>query len=160
MAAGEMKVREVSNRKAYHRYEVMQRFEAGIVLQGTEVKSFRDGLAQIEDAFVRIDRNGVPVLLNAHIDEYHHGTDANHLPKQPRRLLLHRKEIEKLRGRQEIGGMAIIPLRMYLKKGMVKVEIALCKGKSLHDKRRALRERVENREAQRELARRPISHNR
>jgi SsrA-binding protein len=144
--------REVVNRKAGFRYTLLQHFEAGIALQGTEVKAFRGGSAQISDAFVRINRAGVPVLLNAHIDEYAHGTDANHTPTRPRSLLLHKKEIDKLRAAQEKDGMSIIPIRMYLKHGLVKVDIALCKGKDMRDRRRELKQRTESREIERAMA--------
>jgi SsrA-binding protein len=143
---------EVVNRKASHRYAFIQHFEAGIVLQGTEVKSFRAGLAQISEAFVRISRGGAPVLINAHIDEYAHGTDANHVPARQRNLLLHKKEIDKLRASQEQEGMSIIPIRMYMKHGLVKLDIALCKGKDLRDRRRELKQRTESREVERALA--------
>jgi SsrA-binding protein len=151
VASGGTYSREVLNREARHRYEILQHFEAGIVLQGTEIKSFRGGDAQIADAFVRIGDGHRPILINAHIDEYHHGTDANHVPKRQRYLLLHRKEIERLRSAQDREGMSIIPLRMYLKKGLAKLDIAICKGKRAYDKRRALKQRVEKREIQRAL---------
>jgi SsrA-binding protein len=144
--------REVVNRKVGYRYTLLQHFEAGIVLQGTEVKAFRAGSAQIGDAFVRINRNSIPVLLNAHIEEYSHGTDANHAPTKPRNLLLHRSEIDKLRSAQEKDGMSIVPTRMYLKHGLVKVDIALCKGKDTRDRRRELKQRAESREIDRALA--------
>ncbi|MDR0727821.1 MAG: SsrA-binding protein SmpB [Puniceicoccales bacterium] len=143
---------EIVNRKAGYRYTLLQHFEAGIVLQGTEIKAFRAGSAQIGDAFVRINREGVPVLLNAHIDEYSHGTDANHAPTRPRNLLLHKKEINKLRAAQEMDGMSIVPTRMCLKHGLVKVDIALCKGKDMRDRRRELKKRTESREVARAIA--------
>ncbi|MDR2677106.1 MAG: SsrA-binding protein SmpB [Puniceicoccales bacterium] len=142
----------VVNRKAGFRYTLLQHFEAGVALQGTEVKAFRAGSAQIGDAFVRINRKGVPMLLNAHIDEYAHGTDANHAPTRPRNLLLHKREIDKLRAAQEKDGMSIIPTRMYLKHGLVKVDIALCKGKDMRDRRRELKQRTESREVERAMA--------
>jgi SsrA-binding protein len=143
---------EIVNRKVGYRYTILQHFEAGIVLQGTEVKAFRAGSAQISDAFVRINRAGIPVLLNAHIDEYSHGTDANHMPTRLRSLLLHKSEIDKLRAGQEKEGMAIIPTHMYLKHGLVKVDIALCKGKDMRDRRRELKQRTEFREIGRAIA--------
>jgi SsrA-binding protein len=144
--------REVVNRKVSFRYTLLQHFEAGIVLQGTEVKAFRAGSAQISDAFIRISRTGIPVLLNAHIEEYAHGTDANHAPTRPRNLLLHKKEIGKLRASQEKDGMSIVPTRMYLQHGLVKVDIALCKGKDMRDRRRELKQRTESRELARAMA--------
>jgi SsrA-binding protein len=143
---------EIVNRKAGYRYTLLQHFEAGVVLQGTEVKAFRAGSAQISDAFVRINREGVPLLLNAHIDEYSHGTDANHVPSRPRSLLLHKKEIDKLRAAQEKDGMSIIPTRMFLKHGLVKVDVALGKGKDMRDRRRELKRRTESREVARAMA--------
>lgn len=142
--------KEIRNSKAFHKYFVGQKFEAGIVLQGTEVKSIRGGKAQITEAFVKIEK-GNAVLYHAHIDEYEFGSDANHNPTRPRRLLLHRREIEKLRKATEVGGETIIPLRMYITHGLVKLEVALCKGKKLYDKREDLKKKVANREAQRAL---------
>jgi SsrA-binding protein len=144
----------VENRKAGHRYEILERFEAGIVLQGTEIKAIRVGRAQISEAFIRMDRTGRPQLHGAHIDEYSHGTDANHVPTRPRWLLLHRREIDRLRVATEREGMAIVPLRLYFKHGLVKVEIALCKGKLQRDRRQDLRKAVEMREAERAIANR------
>jgi SsrA-binding protein len=142
---------EVFNRKATHRYFILERFEAGLVLRGTEVKSVRAGKAQISEAFVTLDRAGVPHLHNAHIDEYSHGTDANHPPTRPRALLLHGKEVNRLRVAAEREGMAIVPLRLHIRHGLVKVDIALCRGKQLHDKRQDLRHATEMREAERAI---------
>ena len=140
--------KEVRNARAFHDYFVGDRYECGLVLTGTEVKSIRIGKAQIGDAFVRIEK-GQANLFNAHIDEYAFGTYSNHNPTRSRRLLLHRREINKLTGILQAGGCTIIPIRMYFKEALVKVEIAVCKGKKLYDKREALKEKDAKREAQR-----------
>lgn len=144
--------REIRNAKAGRDYDIEEKFEAGLVLTGTEVKSIRSGLAQISDAFARVDDNR-PTLFHAHIAEYTFGNYANHNPYRPRRLLLHKKEIRELRQSLESGGRALIPLRMYFKKGLVKIELALCKGKKMFDKREDVRRRTELREADREAHR-------
>lgn len=145
---------EVLNRKARHRYFVLHEMEAGIVLQGTEVKAFRDGRAQISESFVRLDRENVPYLFNGHIEEYSHGTDANHESTRMRRLLLHRSEIVRLRQFLDRDKMTAVPLKMYFSHGLIKIRIGICKGKDLHDKRQDLKRAVEMREAQRAIARR------
>jgi SsrA-binding protein len=141
---------EIRNAKAFHLYHVGERFEAGIVLRGTEMKSLRQGQAQLADAFVRIE-NGAPVLHHAHISEYTQGNIHNHPPRRPRKLLLHSNEIIKIRAAAEMQGMTIIPLRIYFKEGLAKAEIALCKGKNFADKRETLRRKAELREAQRTI---------
>ncbi|MDR2029855.1 MAG: SsrA-binding protein SmpB [Puniceicoccales bacterium] len=143
---------EVVNRKLGHRYEVLDRLDAGLVLRGTEVKSFRNGLAQISEAHVHLDRAGEVFLIHAHIDAYSHGTDANHDPVRPRKLLLHRKEILQLRTAVERKGMALVPARMHMAHGLVKVTVAICRGKKLRDRRQDLRTAVERREMDRALA--------
>ncbi len=140
------RVTEIRNRKASHDYFIGETFEAGIALTGTEVKSLRQGKAQIQDAFVRIDR-GRPTLYNAHISEYDFGNIHNHDPKRERRLLLHKAQILKLRGEVETNGAAIVPLKMYFSKGFVKVLIAVAKGKKLYDKRQDLKKAEAEREA-------------
>jgi len=127
---------------------VDERLETGIVLTGTEVKSIRAGQAQISDAFVRIDR-GRPVMYHAHIAEYSHGNMANHNPYRPRPLLMHEKEIARLAQEVQAGGRTLIPLRMYFKQGLIKVEVGLCRGKKKFDKRQTMKEKDEMREAQR-----------
>ena len=143
---------EICNRKAFHRYVVLEKFEAGIVLRGTEVKSIRSGAAQISEAFVRIGRDGKAILCGSDIEAYSHGTDANHLRTRFRELLLHGREIYHLKKAVEQKGLTIIPLRMYFKRGIVKVEIGLCRGKQLHDKRDSLRQKTIRMETARELA--------
>ncbi len=140
--------KEVRNARARHDYFIDETLEAGIALTGTEVKSVRQGTVQINDAFVRIDR-GIPILYHAHIAPYALGTSANHNPYRPRKLLLHRNEIRKFEQAIQSGGRTIIPLRMYFQKGLVKVEIALCRGKKQYDKREDLRKEVDLRETQR-----------
>jgi SsrA-binding protein len=139
---------EIRNAKAFHLYHVGERLEAGIVLRGTEMKSLRQGQAQLADAFVRIE-NGAPILHHAHIAEYTLGNIHNHPPRRPRKLLLHAREIARLKAATEMQGMTVIPLRIYFKEGLAKAEIALCKGKNVADKRESLRRKTELREAQR-----------
>ncbi len=135
-----------SNRQAFHNYFIGDRFEAGIVLLGTEVKSLREGKANLKDSYARVQGNAV-YLHNCHISPYSHGGYANHEPLRPRKLLLHREEILRLAQKTSIGGQVLIPLRLYLVKGRVKVEIALAKGKKLWDKRQATKERDQEKEA-------------
>ncbi len=130
-----------TNRAASHEFHLLQRIEAGIVLTGTEVKSARAGKVNLKDAFARIDKAGEIFLHNAHFSPYSHGNRQNHEPVRPRKLLLHAREIRKLAKQVEAGGRTLVPLRLYLKKGRVKVELALAQGKKLHDKREASRKR-------------------
>lgn len=141
---------EIKNSKVYHKYFVESKFEAGLILKGTEVKSIRSNQAQIGESFVRILKMK-PVLFNAYIDEYAFGNIHNHDPRRPRALLLHQKEIHKLRIAVETEGFAIIPTRMYIQRGLVKIEIAICKGKKLFDKRHDLKEKTDLRDADRAL---------
>ena len=138
----------VTNHKARHDYHILETFEAGIVLHGTEVKSLRAGKGQIADSFARVEKDEV-WLYNAHIDEYSHGNIQNHEPKAPRKLLLHKSEIRKLLGFTAVQGNALVPLAFYWKKGKVKVALAVGKGKQEFDKRQD----VKKREADRELKR-------
>jgi SsrA-binding protein len=142
--------REVRNVRAHRDYFIDESLEVGIVLQGSEVKSIRHGAAQINDAFVRIDK-GVPVLYHAHIPEYAFGTSSNHAPYRPRKLLLHAREIRKWEQAIQGGGRTIIPLRMYFKDALVKVEIALARGKRHYDKREDLKRDADLMEARRSL---------
>ena len=136
----------LKNRKARHDYHILETFEAGLVLKGTEVKALRAGKAQIRDAFARIE-NDEAFLYNAHIDEYHHGNLYNHLPKAKRKLLLNKREIRKLFGLESINGHTLIPLSLYWKNGKVKVELGVAKGKEQRDKRRDLKAKEADREA-------------
>lgn len=140
----------VTNRRARYDYEITDRFEAGLVLTGSEVKSLRNGSAQIVEAFVKVGREGVD-LMNATIPPYEMGGYTNHEPRRPRRLLLHRSEIEKLRKGTDQKGMTIIPVKMYFKGGRAKVEIALGKGKKSVDKRQTIAERESKRRIDRLL---------
>ena len=140
----------LKNRKARHDYHILETFEAGLVLKGTEVKALRAGKAQIRDAFARIE-NDEAFLYNAHIDEYHHGNLYNHLPKAKRKLLLNKREIRKLFGLESIDGHTLIPLSLYWKNGKVKVELGVAKGKEQRDKRRDLKAKEADREARRSM---------
>jgi SsrA-binding protein len=143
----ETKIKILSdNRSAGHNYHLSDRMEAGIVLTGTEVKSARDGKIQLKDAFAEVHANEA-WLVNAHIGQYSHGNIMNHEPTRRRKLLLHRQEIDKLLGQTREKGLTLIPTKLYLKDGRVKVEIALGKGKKIHDKRESEREREMNAEA-------------
>jgi len=138
----------LSNPKARRDYHILETFEAGLVLHGTEVKSLRAGKGQIADAFARIEK-GEAFLHNAHIDEYSHGNLQNHQPKAVRKLLLHKSEIQKLFGLASIKGNAIVPLSFYWKNGRVKVLLGVGKGKVQHDKREDLKRRDADRETRR-----------
>lgn len=136
---------EIRNSKALRDYFVEEKFEAGIALKGTEVKSIRAGKAQINDAFGRFEK-GELWLHNAHIEEYAFGNIYNHDVRRTRKLLLHRHQIRKIGQALKIGGRALVPLRMYFKEALVKVEVALCSGKKLYDKRDDLKRKVEERD--------------
>lgn len=138
----------VTNPKARRDFHILETYEAGIALRGTEVKALRAGRGQISDAFARIE-NGEVFLYNAHIDEYAHGNLQNHQPKAVRKLLLHKSEIRKLSGSASVKGHALLPLSFYWKNGKVKVALGLGKGKAEYDKR----EDLKRREAERELKR-------
>lgn len=138
----------VTNSKARRNYHILETFDAGIVLRGTEVKSLRAGKGQISDAFARVENDEV-WLHNAHIDEYSHGNLQNHQPKAPRKLLLHKAEIRKLVGLASVKGHALIPLSLHWKNGRVKVSLAVGKGKVEYDKREDLKQREADRELKR-----------
>ena len=142
-----------SNRKARHNYAILETFEAGIALMGTEVKSLRDGQASLADAFATVD-DGEIWLRNLHIPEYHHGTWTNHAPRRNRKLLLHRRQIDMLVGKIRDGNLTLVPLSLYFTDGKVKVELALARGKQAHDKRQDIARRDADREVIRELGRR------
>jgi SsrA-binding protein len=139
------------NRKAYHEYEIIEKIEAGISLLGSEVKSARDGKINIKDAYVDM-RSGEAVLINAHISAYTNASYNNHEPLRNRKLLLNRQELRKYIKKTTIRGFTMIPLRIYLNsKGLIKVEIALAKGKHSYDKKQALKEKDQKRDMAREL---------
>lgn len=134
----------VSNRKAGHNYEILDTFEAGILLVGTEIKSLRDNGGSLQDAFIKADVNEL-WLYNCNISHYRFGNIHNHEERRPRKLLMHKREIEKLRVSTQEKGLAIIPLAIYLKNGRAKVKVALAKGKKSFDKREAIKERDDKR---------------
>ncbi|APW58646.1 SsrA-binding protein SmpB [Paludisphaera borealis] len=140
------------NRKARHDYDLLEKVEAGIVLTGTEVKSLRNGKANLEDAYAEITRGEI-WLLGCDIPEYLQANRMNHVPKRPRKLLLHRKEIEKLGTKSGERGLTLIPLSIYFKKGMAKVEISIAKGRKTFDKREALKKQDAKRDIDRALRR-------
>ena len=133
------------NRKAFHDYHVLDSWEAGVALLGTEVKAIREGSVNLRDSYARLE-NGEVWLMNLHISPYSHTGYAHHDERRQRKLLLHRHEIEKLSGRVVEKGLTLVPLRMYLNKGRVKVALALVKGKQAHDKRETIRRREVDRE--------------
>jgi len=138
------------NRKAYHDYEILETYEVGIVLTGTEVKSCKNGQVNLKDSHIRIV-NGEAFLLNAHISPYEQGNYTNHEPTRTRKLLLHKKEINKLAGKVQEKGLTLVPLKMYLKKNRVKLEIALAKGRKVHDKRDEIRRKDLEKEYSRDI---------
>ncbi len=142
------------NRKAYHDYHIEETFEAGIALSGTEVKSLREGKANVKESYVIIKDHEV-FLLNCHISHYSHGNIMNHDPLRTRKLLLHRKEINRLWGKTAMRGFTLIPLKIYFKGPVAKVEIALARGKKLFEKRETIKEK----DARREIARAIKSRN-
>lgn len=142
-----------TNRKARHDYEILETMEAGIVLQGTEVKSLREGRANLKDSYATV-KDGEVFLLNAHISPYKHGNINNHEPTRTRKLLLHKKEIRRLIGKVQEKGLTLVPLKMYFKNGKVKVELALARGKKIYDKRKDMAKRDAELEIKRHLRKR------
>src|ERR687895_759191 len=140
-----------SNRQASYRYHLLEKWEAGIALQGTEVKSLREGAVQLKDAYATL-RDGEVWLHNMHIAAYAPAARENHEPERPRKLLLHRREIERLIGKTAQKGLTLVPTRLYFKGPNAKVEIALARGKDLHDKRRDIKAREQRREIERALS--------
>ena len=139
-----------SNRKAYHDYFIDEKYEAGIALHGTEVKSIRNGKVNLKDSFCSVD-NGEMFVIGMHISPYEHGNIFNRDPMRKKKLLMHKKEIIKLFTQNQQQGLSIIPLKLYIKKGRAKLEIGLCKGKKLHDKRNVAAEKEANRSIERAL---------
>ena len=140
----------VTNRAAFHEYHILDKFEAGIVLTGTEVKSLRAGHIQLKESYVAV-RDDEAWLFNAHISPYTHGNRENHDPVRTRKLLLHRREIEKLDDQSTVKGMTLVVTRVYLKKGRVKFEIGVARGKKLYDKRETEMRRTVERETRAQL---------
>jgi SsrA-binding protein len=147
-AAGEQIV--CVNRQARHNYFIDETYEAGLVLLGSEVKSLRDGKANLKDSYARIQK-GEAFLLNAHVSPYPGANRFNHEPTRTRKLLLHQREIERLTGKTKERGFTLIPLRLYFKNGRAKVELGLARGKKLYDKRETLRRKAAEREVGRSL---------
>jgi SsrA-binding protein len=143
------------NRHAGHDYHLLERYEAGVALTGTEVKAAKSGKVQLKDSFAEVQGNEA-WLLNAHISQYSHGNRENHEPARRRKLLLHRAEIDKLLGKTREKGLTLIPTKMYLKNGRIKLELAVAKGKKLHDKRESERKREMEAEAREAIGRRRI----
>ena len=139
-----------TNRKARHDYTILDTYEAGIVLQGTEVKSLRNGRANLTDSYAGIE-HGEVILHNVHISLYEQGTHYNHEPRRPRKLLLHKEEIRRLIGRVVERGFTLVPLKLYFKRGKAKVELALVTGKRQYDRRQTIAERDARRDAEREM---------
>jgi SsrA-binding protein len=140
------------NRRAFHEYEVLDKLECGLVLCGTEVKSLRVGQISLEDAYARLE-DGELWLVGCEIPEYAMGNQLNHKPKRPRKLLVHRREIEKFVGKAAQRGFTLVPLRLYFKHGRAKVEIAVARGKQLHDKRQSQKKAEADREMRRAMSR-------
>lgn len=138
------------NRKAQHDYEILERVEAGIVLTGTEIKSAREGRVNIRDAYAR-EEHGEMWLFNAHIARYEKGHENNHDPERPRKLLLHRAQVAQLAEATNQRGQTVVPLAMYLKRGMAKLELGIARGRKSYDKREAVAKREADREVQRAL---------
>ncbi|KUK83745.1 MAG: SsrA-binding protein [Pelotomaculum thermopropionicum] len=136
------------NRKARHEYQILETYEAGLALKGTEVKSLRNGKANLQDSFARVE-NGELLLYNMHISPYDQGNRFNHEPKRTRRLLMHKREIMRLFGKTREKGLALIPLQVYFKNGLAKIELALAKGKKIYDRK----EDIAARDARREIER-------
>jgi SsrA-binding protein len=140
-----------TNRKAYHEFHIEDKFETGLVLTGTEVKSLREGKANLKDSFAKI-KDGELFLVNAHISPYSCGNIYNHEPKRERKLLMHKRELSKLFGKVKERGFTLVPLSMYFNdRNMVKMELALAKGKTLYDKRESIKRKDEKRVAEREM---------
>ncbi len=139
-----------SNRRARHNFDILEMYEAGLVLLGTEVKALRDGRADLKESYARVEGNEA-WLIGCHISPYAQGNRANHDPLRPRKLLLHRREISRLLGRVMEKGLTVVPLGLYFKGGRVKVELGLARGRKTLDKRQVIREREERREMDREV---------
>jgi SsrA-binding protein len=142
-----------SNKKAYHDYSILEKLEAGMVLLGTEVKAAREGRVNLKDSYAMV-KQGEAFLLNCHISPYSHGNRENHDPTRTRKLLLHSNEIRKLAGKTQEKGLTLVPLRVYLKRGKIKIELGVARGKKLIDKRETERRKELDREARVQLKKR------
>jgi SsrA-binding protein len=141
------------NKRAFHEYEVLESLECGVALTGTEVKSLRDGHASLEDAYAKLE-GGEVWMIGSDVPEYAMGNRMNHKPKRPRKLLLHRREINKFAGKATQKGFTLVPLRLYFRDGLAKVELAVARGKQLHDKRQAAKKADAQREMRRAMTER------
>lgn len=141
------------NRKAHHDYNLLERWECGIALTGTEVKALRQGKANLRDAYAQVTKSGDVVVYQLHISEYDHGNINNHDPLRPRQLLLHKQEIKRITGKVQQKGFTLIPLKLYFKHGLVKVDLALASGKQNYDKRQDMAKRDAEREMDRMMKR-------
>jgi SsrA-binding protein len=141
------------NKRAFHEYEVLESLECGVALTGTEVKSLRDGHASLEDAYAKLD-GGEVWMIGSDVPEYAMGNRMNHKPKRPRKLLLHRREINKFAGKATQKGFTLVPLRLYFRDGLAKVELAIARGKQLHDKRQAAKKADAQRDIRRAMTER------
>ena len=150
MAEGKIKI-VAENRKARHDYTIIETYEAGVALTGTEVKSLRAGKANLKDSYAQVTKQAEVFVYQLHISPYDHGNIFNHDPMRPRRLLLHRAEINKLIGKVKEKGYALVPLKLYFSHGLIKMELALAVGKKLYDKRDDMAKRDANREMERAL---------
>jgi SsrA-binding protein len=142
-----------TNRRARHDYDITETFETGVVLTGSEVKSLRAGRASLAEAYARVT-GGEVWLENLHIPPYSHASNPSYDPRRPRKLLLHREEIDRLFGRTQERGLTLIPMRLYFRRGLAKLELGLGRGKRRYEKRQAIAEREQRREMEREIARR------
>jgi SsrA-binding protein len=139
-----------TNRRAFHDFHILESIEAGIVLTGTEIKSIREGKATVSEAYARLE-NGELWLIGSHVAPYSHGNRSNHDPDRPRKLLVHRRELDRLQAAVEQKGLTLIPLRLHLKQGLAKIDIGVARGKKLYDKRAAEAERQSRRDVDRAL---------
>jgi SsrA-binding protein len=154
MAVTQNTVKDIANnRKAFHDFEIIDRFEAGLVLTGSEIKSIRAGRVSLRDGYASV-RDGELWLANVHISPYDRASHQNHDPRRPRKLLMHRREINRLQGKLQEKGLTLVPLRLYLKKHVAKVELGLARGKRLYDKRAALQDKETRRQIDRAVGRR------
>jgi SsrA-binding protein len=142
----------ISNRRALHEFFIMQKIECGIVLEGTEVKSIRQGHAQLQEAFAKVENNEL-FLYGCHIDPYDKASLYNHLPTRDRKLLVHKRELKRLESETSVKGVTLIPLAIYFKNGMVKVELGVARGKREYDKRETIRRKEQDRELRRVMSR-------
>ena len=143
----------ITNRKAYHDYHIEERLEAGIVLKGSEIKSIRAGKVSLQDAYARLEK-GELWLFNSHIASYDAASYTTHQPTRPRKLLLHKKEVERVKGRVLQRGLTLVPLKLYIKHGIAKLELGVARGKKAYDKREAIARRETERQIERALKQR------